>query len=375
MGPYREYSVIYTDRALNLMSPPFQQVMRDLNDILKKTYQAHKVAIIPGSGTFGMEAVARQFATNEHVLVIRNGFFSYRWTQILDMGNIPASHSVCKAQVVTEQYQYGPPDVDTVVVPKIHEEKPAVVFLPHVETSTGMIVSNEYIQTIAQAIHQVGGLLVLDCIASGTVWINMQELGVDVLISAPQKGWSGPACCAMVMLSEKATMKMNETTETSFSLSLTKWCGIMDKYEGGAFAYHTTMPTDALREFHNVAIEMNNIGMESLCEAQKELGRKARQALQQRGLVSVAADGFDAPGVLVYYTPCAPHHITSAVVSQRFKDQGLQIATGVPWQIDEPDNVQSFRIGLFGLDKLLRVDETVRILQDALDQVLAEGSK
>jgi aspartate aminotransferase-like enzyme len=367
-GPFKEYSVIYTSKALNLMSPPFQQVMRDLNSILKDVYKAHKVAIIPGSGTFGMEAVARQFATDQDVLVVRNGWFSFRWTEIFEMGKIPRSQTIMKAQLATE-YQYEPHSVDNVLT-RIHEEKPAVVFAPHVETSTGMIISNEYIQKLATAVHDVGGLFVLDCIASGTVWVNMQDLGVDVLISAPQKGWSGPACCGIVLLSEAATAKMNETNESSFALSLKKWCGIMDKYEEGAFAYHTTMPTDALRDFHNVAVEMTKIGFASLCEAQIDLGHKARAAFKKRNLVSVAADGCEAPGVLVFYTPC---ELTSADMVQRFKSSGLQIAAGVPWKIDEPDNIQTFRIGLFGLDKLNNVDETVRILEEALDQVLVEG--
>lgn len=251
----------------------------------------------------------------------------------------------------------------------IQEEKPAAVFAPHVETSTGMILSNEYIKAAAKAVHAVGGLFVLDCIASGTVWIDMKDLGVDVLISAPQKGWSGPACCGLVMLSEAASEKMATTHETSFSLSLKKWCVIMATYEGGAFAYHTTMPTDALRDFHNVAAEMVKCGMDKLCEAQKELGRKARNALKKRGLVSVAAEHWEAPGVLVFYTP---QNLDSPVIAQRFKAQGLQIATGVPWEIGEPTGVPTFRVGLFGLDKLLNVDKTVEILEIALDKVLAD---
>lgn len=367
MGPFKEYSVIYTDRALNLMSPPFQQVMRDLNTLLKETYNAYKVAIVPGSGTFGMEAVARQFATNEHVLVIRNGWFSFRWTEIFDMGRIPSSHTVLKAQPMEDQ-QYAPHPIAE-VVNKILEEKPAAVFAPHVETSTGMILSEDYIQAAAEAVHKVGGLFVLDCIASGTVWIDMKKLGVDVIISAPQKGWSGPACCGLVMLSEEATAKMATTEETSFALSLKKWCGIMDAYESGGFAYHTTMPTDALRDFHNISVEMMCVGMSALKEAQIELGVKARQVLEKHGLVSVAATGWEAPGVLVFYTP---DKLASAVIIGKFKEHGLQLAAGVPWRIDEPDGIETFRVGLFGLDKLKNVDRTVCILEEALDQVLAD---
>jgi aspartate aminotransferase-like enzyme len=371
MGPFKEYSVIYTDRALNLMSPPFQNVMKDLNTLLRETYHAYKVAIIPGSGTFAMEAVARQFATNEHVLVIRNGWFSFRWTEIFDMGSIPNSHSVLKAQAVGDK-QYAPHPIDD-VISKILEEKPAVVFAPHVETSTGMILSEEYIQALADAVHKSGGLLVLDCIASGTVWLDMKKLGIDVLISAPQKGWSGPACCGLVMLSAKATARMATTEETSFSLSLKKWVGIMDMYKEGGFGYHTTMPTDALRSFHNISVEMMSVGMSTLKQAQIELGKRARLVLESKGLVSVAAPSWEAPGVLVFYTPSsAAGPVSSADIIGKFKQQGLQLAAGVPWRIDEPEGVQTFRVGLFGLDKLKNMDETVRILEEALDQVLAE---
>jgi len=372
-GPFKEYSVIYTDRALNLMSPPFCTVMKDLSNCLKETYYADKVAIIPSSGTFGMEAVARQFATNENVLVVRNGWFSFRWTEIFDMGSIPSSQTVLKAQAVvaSDPMQYAPMPIET-VVNNILQEKPSAVFMPHVETSTGMIVSSEYIEQVAEAIHKVGGLLVLDCIASGTVWIDMKKMGVDVLISAPQKGWSGPACCGLVMLSAAAVDKMALTQETSFALSLKKWCGIMDKYEAGAFGYHTTMPTDALRDFHNISVEMMSVGMAKLMEAQIDLGRKCRMALGARGLTSVSAPGWEAPGVLVFYTPTG---VDSMTMVKAFKQHGVQIAAGVPWEIDEPKGVQSFRIGLFGLDKLTNVDQTVRTLEEALDKVLKEVKK
>eukprot|EP00934_Nitzschia_sp_Nitz4_P002998 Nitzschia sp. Nitz4//scaffold54_size114964//25150//26503//NITZ4_003839-RA/size114964-augustus-gene-0.16-mRNA-1//-1//CDS//3329554315//2988//frame0 len=370
-GPYQEYSVIYTNRALNLMSDPFQKVMRDLNELLKVTYNADKVAIIPGSGTFGMESVARQFATNEHVMVIRNGWFSFRWTEIFDMGGVAKSHTVLKAKPVSgdgSQKQYAPYPIDDVVA-KILEEKPAVLFAPHVETSTGMILPDDYIKKAADAIHQVGGLFVLDCIASGTVWADMKDLGVDVVISAPQKGWTGPCCSALVMLSEKAVAKLETTTSSSFSLSLTKWIGIMDAYVGGGFAYHTTMPTDALRTFHEISVETVKFGLPELKEAQLKLGTEARGALDSRGLVSVAAPGYEAPGVLVYYSPMETDNPTMV---KKFKDQGLQIAAGVPWRIDEPDGLKTFRMGLFGLDKLGDIPKTVKTLTDSLDPLLSD---
>lgn len=377
-GEFSEYSVIFTNRSLNLMSDPFQKVMRDLNDLLKTTYNAEKVAIIPGSGTFGMESVARQFATNEHVMVIRNGWFSYRWTEIFDQGGentIPTSHTVLKAQPQADEsadsttMQYAPYPIDE-VVEKIYEERPAVMFAPHVETSTGIILPDDYIRKAAEAMHNVGGLFVLDCIASGTVWADMKDIGVDVVISAPQKGWTGPCCAALVMMSDAAVKKMQTTTETSFSMSLKRWSGIMDAYEGGAFGYHTTMPTDGLRDFHEITVETLKFGLPELKEAQLELGRQARGALDSRGLVSVAAPGFAAPGVLVYHSP---PNIENPAMMMKFKSQGLQIAMGVPWMIDEPlSPMKTFRMGLFGLDKLGDIQGTVDTLTSAMDPVLEE---
>jgi len=376
-GQYKEYSVIFTNRALNLMSDPFQKVMRDLNDLLKKTYNADKVAIIPGSGTFGMESVARQFATNEHVMVIRNGWFSFRWTEIFDMGgenNIPKSHTVLKAQPVPNKdpnsphTQYAPYPVDDVVA-KVYEERPAALFCAHVETSTGMILPDDYIRKVSKAVHDVGGVFVLDCIASGTVWADMKDLGVDVVISAPQKGWTGPCCAALVMMSERAAQKLQTTTETSFSMSLKRWSAIMDTYTAGGFGYHTTMPTDGLRDFHEISVETLKFGLPELKAAQYELGRKAREALNERGLTSVAAPGFQAPGVLVYYSPSETEN---PEMMNKFKQGGLQIAMGVPWRIDEPDGLKTFRIGLFGLDKMGDIDGTINTLTSALDPILAE---
>jgi len=376
-GAYKEYSVIFTNRALNLMSDPFQKVMRDLNNLLKETYNASKVAIIPGSGTFGMEAVARQFATNEHVMVIRNGWFSFRWTEIFDMGGpslaIPKSHTVLKAQPVPSSssdpnhMQYTPYPVDE-VVQKIYEEKPSVIFAPHVETSTGMILPDDYIRKVSSAIHEVGGMFVLDCVASGTVWADMKDLGVDVVISAPQKGWTGPSCAALVMMSDAAVQRMGETEETSFSMSLKRWSAIMDSYENGGFGYHATMPTDSLRDFHEISVETLKFGLPELKQSQIDLGIAAHDVFAKKGLLSVAAPGYQAPGVLVYYSP---PNAENPEMFQKFKEQGLQIAMGVPWRIDEPIvPMKTFRMGLFGLDKLGNVKETVDILEDALDKVL-----
>jgi alanine-glyoxylate transaminase/serine-glyoxylate transaminase/serine-pyruvate transaminase len=376
-GRFKEYSVIHTDRSLNLMSDPFQRVMRDLNQLLKHTYNADKVAIIPGSGTFGMEAVARQFATDKHAIVIRNGWFSYRWTEIFEMGaplhTIPSSHTVLKAVRAdkdgdaTTTPQFMPHPIDDVVA-KIHEERPAVVFAPHVETSTGMMLSDTYIRRAAQAVHDVGGLFVLDCIASGTVWADMKDLGVDVLITAPQKGWTGPPCAALVMMSQAAADRMaSESADSSFSISLKRWSAIMDTYEKGGFAYHTTMPTDALRDFHEISVETLQFGLPELKQAQLDMGLQARGILNSKGLISVAAPGYQAPGVLVYHSP---EGTDNPVMMNRFKEQGLQIAMGVPWKIDEPEGLKTFRIGLFGLDKLGNIPRTMKLMEDALDRVL-----
>jgi len=387
-GSFKEYSVIFTNRSLNLMATPFQTVMKDLNQLLKHTYNADKVAIVPGSGTFGMESVARQFATDEHVMVIRNGWFSFRWTEIFDMGNtgeylIPKSHTVLKAQRTENcdscgcdqsgdrNCQYEPFPIDDFVA-KIKDEKPAAVFAPHVETSTGIILPDDYIRRAAEAVHEVGGLFVLDCIASGTLWVDMKDLGVDVVISAPQKGWTGPACAALVMMSERAAKVMQNKQESSFSLSLTRWSAIMDAYEAGGFGYHTTMPTDALRDFHEVTVETLRRGLPELKAAQLDLGRQARALLNSRGLVSVAAPGFEAPGVLVYHSPAG---IDNPTMMAKFKEQGMQIAMGVPWRIDEPHNMFTFRMGLFGLDKLNDVDGTISTMRTALDTVLDVDDK
>ena len=361
-----EFSVVYTDRALNHMSQRFQGVMKDISGILKEVYHAKSAILVPGSGTFGMEAVARQFATDKKVLVIRNGWFSYRWTQIFDMGRIPAVSIVLKARRVGEgkQAPWIPAPVEEVVA-AIRENKPAVVFAPHVETASGMMLPDDYLRSVADAVHEVGGLMVLDCIASGAVWVDMQATGVDVLISAPQKGWSGSPCCAMVMLSERARAAIDGTTSSSFACDLKKWLQIMEAYENGGHAYHATMPTDALSSVRDVMQETRAYGFEKVRAEQIELGAKVRALFESRGVKSVAADGFKAPGVVVSYTE--DPEISS---SKKFLGHGFQTAGGVPLQCDEPADFMTFRVGLFGLEKLHNVDRTVAHLASVLDKIL-----
>ena len=366
-----EYSVVYTDRALNHMSQKFQGVMRDISALLKEVYSAQAVAVIPGSGTFGMEAVARQFGNGQKVLVIRNGWFSYRWTQIHEMGRIPSEEIVLKARRARAgaQEPFAPAPVAEVCA-AIRAQRPAVVYAPHVETAAGMLLPDDYLQAVAAATHEVGGLFVLDCIASGAIWVDMQATGVDVLVSAPQKGWNGSPGCAFVMLSARARAAIDATTSSSFACDLKKWLQIMETYEGGGHAYHTTMPTDALTRTRDVMLETRRLGFAALKQAQQELGRKVRAALERRGYPSVAAAGFQAPGVVVSYT--ADPGLASA---KTFIGLGLQTAAGVPLQCDEGADFRSFRIGLFGLEKLQHVDRTVAHLERALDQVAAAERK
>lgn len=361
-----EYSVVYTDRALNHMSQSFQSVMRDISTMLKDVYQADGVAVVPGSGTFGMEAVARQLATDKACVVIRNGWFSYRWTQILDMGRIASETTVLKARQAQDATQspFAPCPIDEAVA-TIKSRKPAVVFAPHVETSAGMMLPDDYIRALADAVHEVGGLLVIDCIASGTVWLDMKKLGIDVLISAPQKGWSASPCCGLVMMSTRALEKVRGSTSTSFAVDLGKWLQIMEAYEKGAHAYHATMPTDGLRTFRDLMHENRAYGFARLKDQQLELGRKVRALLESKGFSSVAAAGFQAPGVVVSYTSDA-----DIQNGKKFLAEGLQIAAGVPLQCDERADFRTFRIGLFGIDKLQNVDRTVAQLSKALDKVL-----
>ena len=360
-----EFSVVYTDRALNHMSQRFQGVMKDISRILKEVYHAPSAVLVPGSGTFGMEAVARQFATGKKALVIRNGWFSYRWTQIFDMGSIPAESTVLKARRVGDSAQapWIPCPVDEVVA-TIRAKKPDVVFAPHVETAAGMILPDDYLRKVADATHEVGGLFVLDCIASGAMWVNMENTGVDVLVSAPQKGWSGSPACAMVMLSERARKAIAGTTSTSFACDLKKWLQIMEAFEGGGHAYHTTMPTDALERLRDVMEETRAYGFEKVRAEQIALGTKVRALFESRGIASVAAEGFKAPGVVVSYTTDP-----GMQNSKKFLALGLQTAAGVPLQCDEPADFSTFRVGLFGLEKLHNVDRSVGHLAAALDQM------
>ena len=360
-----EFSVVYTDRALNHMSKRFQGVMQDISGILKDVYAAHSVALVPGSGTFGMEAVARQFAHGQKVMVIRNGWFSYRWTQIFEMGSIPDASVVLKAkqQSSDSKSAWAPCPIEEVEA-QIAAEKPAVVFAPHVETSAGMILPDGYLKRVSDAVHKVGGLFVLDCIASGAMWVDMKATGVDILISAPQKGWSGSPCCAMVMLSERARKAIDSTQSSSFACDLKKWLQIMEAYESGTHMYHTTMPTDALARLRDVMQETQAYGFAKVKQEQQELGNQVRALLESRGFQSVAAMGYQAPGVVVSYTQDADIHN-----SKKFLALGLQTAAGVPLQCDEPKDFMTFRIGLFGLEKLHNPGRSVQHLALALDEM------
>ncbi len=362
-----EFSVVYTDRALNHMSGKFQGVMKAISAMLKEVYHADATALVPGSGTFGMESVARQFATDQHVLILRNGFFSYRWSQILEMGRItaPENITVLKARRVGEgaQAPWTPAPIDE-VVQVIGRIQPAVVFAPHVETACGMMLPDDYLRRVAEATHAAGGLFVLDCIASGAMWVDMAAVGVDVLVSAPQKGWSSSPACAMIGLSQRALQVMEGTTSTSFSCDLKKWHQIMQAYETGSHAYHATLPTMALLKLHDTMAETRARGFAQVRKQQIELGRQVRELFESRGLPSVAAEGFKAPGVVVSYT--SDPDIQSG---KKFIEQGLQTASGVPLMCDEPADFRTFRVGLFGLDKWADVDRSVGHLAAALDRL------
>lgn len=361
-----EFSVVFTDRSLNHMSKQFQQVMRDIDAGLKQVYAADATALVPGGGTFAMEAVARQFAGGQKVLVVRNGWFSFRWSQIVDAGQIAAQTVVMKARQTGNEATapFAPAPIDEVVA-RIRSERPAVVFAPHVETSSGIILPDAYVSALAAAAHEVGALMVLDCIASGCAWVDMKATGVDVLISAPQKGWSSTPCAGLVMLSERAVDRMAQTESSSFAADLRKWHAIMAAYVGGGHAYHATMPTDGLRAFRDTMTETLDYGTERLRDAQWELGSKVRAMLAARGIRSVAAEGFGAPGVVVSYTDDP-----GVQNGSKFSAQGVQIAAGVPLQVDEPQGFSTFRLGLFGLDKLYDVDATVARLEAALDAAM-----
>ncbi|XOZ34127.1 aminotransferase class V-fold PLP-dependent enzyme [Halomonadaceae bacterium KBTZ08] len=358
-----EYSVVFNDRSLNHMSQEFQGVMNDISGTLKSVYNAAATIVVPGGGSYGMEAVARQFANDTACLIVRNGWFSYRWSQILDAGRIASETTVHKARQVESgsQAPFRPAPVEEVVA-SIRENRPGVVFAPHVETAAGMRLPDEYLTQLASAAHEVGAIFVLDCVASGALWVDMAAIGVDVLISAPQKGWSASPCAALVMLSDRGLERLEATTSSSFAGDLKKWHQIMQAYEGGGHAYHATMPTDSLKDFRDAMQETVNDGLDATRERQEELGRRVRALFAERGFVSVAAEGFEAPGVVVLYTRRDDLHKGSG-----FIEQGLQTAAGVPLACDEPEDYKTFRVGLFGLDKLRNIDRTVDWLAAALD--------
>lgn len=360
-----EYSVVYTDHALNHMSQRFQGVMRDISATLKQAYNARSAVVVPGSGSYGMEAVARQFAQEQRCLVLRNGWFSFRWSQILETARLPLALTVLKAraQAPGSQAPFAPAPLDE-VLHTIATERPQVVFAPHVETASGIVLPDDYLRTVGNAVHAVGGLFVLDCIASGALWVDMAACGVDVLISAPQKGWSGSPCCAFVMLSAAARERIDATASNSFACDLKKWLQVMETYESGAHVYHTTMPTDALARTRDMMLRTRDLGFGALRSAQQELGGQVRALMQAKGYPSVAAAGFAAPSVVVSYTTDPDIHS-----GRKFLALGLQTASGVPLQCDEPADFRTFRVGLFGIEKLTHVTRTVDTLAQALERL------
>lgn len=362
-----EYSVVYSDHSLNHMSERFKQALTDVSSVLKHTYNAAAAVVVPGSGTFGMEAVARQFATGRRCMIIRNGWFSYRWTQIFEMGNIPESTEVLHANRLGEgpQAPFAPAPIEA-VVETIRRDRPDMVFAPHVETSAGLVLPDDYLRLVADAVHEVGGLFVLDCIASGTHWVDMAACGVDILVSAPQKGWSATPCCGLVMLGERARSAIDATQSTSFACDLRKWLQIMEAYEAGGHAYHATMPTDGLVTLRDTMRAIGEFGFDKVKQAQLDLGGRVREMLEANGFPSVAAEGFKASGVVVSYT--TDPDIRSGA---KFAQAGVQVAAGVPLMCEEGDDFQTFRIGLFGLEKLRHVDRTVERLEQVVRRIRA----
>jgi len=364
-----EYSVVYTDRALNHLSQRFQVVMQDISAVLKQAYAAPSAVVVPGGGSFGMEAVVRQFGGGKRALVVRNGWFSYRWSQIFEMSGIAAGIEVLKARRVGDGTQakhapFAPAPVDEVVA-AIRKSQPDLVFAPHVETSAGMILPDDYLRAVADAVHEHDGLFVLDCIASGAMWVDMRATGVDILLSAPQKGWSSTPCAGLVMLSERARQRIDATTSSSFSMDLKKWLTIMESHEKGVAAYHATLPTDGLVMLRDAMHETRDFGFDKAKAAQQQIGQRVRALLEAKGIPSLAAPGFQAPCVVVSYTDHADWNNTKA-----FAAQGLQIAAGVPLALDEGPDFRTFRVGLFGLDKLKNIDRTVASFEQVLNRLL-----
>ena len=364
-GGLLEYSVVFNDRSLNHMSAPFQQVMRDISSTLRQVYNAQSAVIVPGGGSFGMEAVARQFANGEQCLVVRNGWFSYRWSQILEAGRITDKITVLQAKALDDSPQaaYAPVPAKE-VAERIRAEKPAVVFVPHVETAAGIVLPDDYLKIIGEAVKDVNGLFVLDCVASGALWVDTKACGVDVLITAPQKGWSASPCAALITLSERAIARMEETSSSSFAADLRKWSQIMQAYDSGSHAYHATMPTDTLVILRDAMFETLKTGPDLLYKRQEELGKQVRELFYSAGFKSVAAPGFESPSVVVLHTDDINIHNTSL-----FREQGLQTAAGVPLMCGEPEGFRTFRMGLFGLEKLNNVDRTVANLRVALEAI------
>jgi aspartate aminotransferase-like enzyme len=360
-----EFSVVFTDRSLNHMSAKFQTVMREVSALLKEVYNGSSVALVPGGGTYAMEAVARQFGQGS-ALIVRNGWFSYRWTQIFEAGGFAQATEVVMARASGNgtKAAFAPPPIDEVCA-RIREIKPDAVFAPHVETSSGIILPEDYITAMAAAAHEVGALMVLDCIASGCIWVDMAATGVDVLISAPQKGWSASPAAGIVVMSPLAEARLEATSSNSFALDLKKWRSIMAAYEGGGHAYHATMPTDAIVGMRDAMAETRAMGFAEAKAAQWALGRAVRAMLAERGVMSVAAEGFQAPGVVVSFTedPLVQN-------GAKFRELGMQIAAGVPLQIGEGAEFRTFRLGLFGLDKLADVEATVARLRRGVEAVL-----
>lgn len=364
-----EFSVVFSDRSLNSMSAAFGDVMRDISRILKKAYNSESVAVVPGGGTYGMEAIARQFASNKSALIIRNGWFSYRWSQILDAGDIAKSQTIIKASQISDEptSSFAPESIDK-IKDEIVSQKPDIVFCPHVETSAGIMVPDIFLKQVSEAVHEVGGLFVLDCVASGTLFVDMKACGIDVLLTAPQKGWSASPCAAAVMLSERGRRVMDGTKSSSFANDLKKWTEIMEVYEQGKHAYHATMPTDSLRAFRNALLETESFGLDAIKQAQIELGERCREVIERYGYKSVAANEYKAPSVIVSYT-----NDIEIKTGKKFMQAGMQIAAGVPLECGEPEGFSTFRIGLFGLDKLTDIDGTVANLEKALETIRGQN--
>ncbi|MDO5726803.1 MAG: aminotransferase class V-fold PLP-dependent enzyme [Bowdeniella nasicola] len=364
-GGLLEYSVVFTDRAVNHMSQRFCHGMQRLLDILRTTYAADTAVVIPGGGTYAMEAVARHFFTDKRTLIVRNGFFSYRWSQINAAARLTDTEAViCARQEVNEATAaFTPPSIEEVTA-AIRANRSEVVCAAHVETAAGMLLSDDYLREVAAATHEVGGIFILDCIASGPLWVDMEDIGVDVLISAPQKGWSGSPTAGYVMLNARARRAVADSTGSSFALDLRTWMDIADAYVGGSHAYHATMPTDTLLANVRAMEETLNLGLDQARERQWELGNGIRQVCEQAGFTSVAAPPWQAPTVAVMYCP-------DPTIVAAYADVGVQVAAGVPLKVGEREDYSAFRLGLFGLDKLTDVPAAIARLRRATAQLPA----